>query len=128
MVRNDFTQESIAMNQPPVLTDTISADNSSNPLQAGVNTASEALHSTIDKVTDPTLSSVSRFADAAHQTVDKLASSATQAVDRFSDDARRVKAAPSEALEYSKSWVQEKPLEAVGAALAIGFLIGRLMR
>ena len=116
------------MNQPPVLTNTLPADATGNPMQAGVDTASAALHSTIDKVTDPTLSSVAKFADAAHHTVDKLASSASHVADRFADDARRVKAAPSEALEYSKSWVQDKPLEAVGAALAIGFLIGRLMR
>ena len=116
------------MIQPPVLTNTASDANMGNPLQAGVDTASTALHSTIDKVVDPALSSVAKFADAAHQTVDKLASNASHVADRFANDARRVKAAPSEALEYSKSWVQEKPLEAVGAALAIGFLIGRLMR
>lgn len=116
------------MNQPPVLTNSVSDANTGNPLQAGVDTASTALHSTIDKVVDPALSSVAKFADAAHQTVDKLASNASHVADRFANDARRVKAAPSEALEYSKSWVQEKPLEAVGAALAIGFLIGRLIR
>jgi ElaB/YqjD/DUF883 family membrane-anchored ribosome-binding protein len=36
--------------------------------------------------------------------------------------------APAHALEYSKSWVQERPLEAVAAALAIGFIVGRLTR
>lgn len=116
------------MNQPPVLTDTFSADTSGNPLQAGVDTATAALHSTIDKVTDPTLSSVSRLASAAHQTVDKLASSAGHVAEKFADEARRVKQAPAQAVDYSKSWVQERPLEAVGAALAIGFLLGRLTR
>ena len=112
------------MNQPPVLTDTFS----SNPLQAGVDTATAALHNTIDKVTDPTLSSVSRLATAAHQTVDKLATSAGHVADKFADEARRVKQAPAQAVDYSRSWVQERPLEAVGAALAIGFLLGRLTR
>lgn len=113
------------MNQPPVLTNTVT---DGNPLQDGVDSATAALHSTIDKVADPALSSVTKFADAAHSTVDKLASTANHVADRFAGDARRVKAAPSDALEYSKSWVQQKPVEAVGAALAIGFLIGRLMR
>jgi ElaB/YqjD/DUF883 family membrane-anchored ribosome-binding protein len=48
--------------------------------------------------------------------------------EKFADEARRVKQAPAQAVDYSKSWVQERPLEAVGAALAIGFLIGRLTR
>ena len=116
------------MNQPPVLTDTISADTSGNPLQTGVDTAAASLHSGINKVTDPTLSSVNRLASVAHQTVDKLANSASHVVDKFADEARRVKEAPAQAVDYSKSWVQDRPLEAVGAALAIGFLLGRLMR
>lgn len=116
------------MNQPPVLTDTFSADTSGNSLKTGVDTAAASLHSSIDKVTDPALSSVNRLASVAHQTVDKLASSASHVVDKFSDEARRVKDAPAQAVDYSKSWVQERPLEAVGAALAIGFLLGRLTR
>ena len=116
------------MNQPPVLTDSLSTDTSVNPLKAGVDTATAALHSTIDKVTDPALGSVNRLASAAHQTVDKLASSAGHVAEKFADEARRVKQAPSQAVDYSKSWVQDRPLEAVGAALAIGFLLGRLMR
>jgi ElaB/YqjD/DUF883 family membrane-anchored ribosome-binding protein len=116
------------MNQPPVLTDTFSADTPGNPLKAGVDTASSALHSTIDKAIDPTLNSVNRLASAAHQTVDKLAHSAGNVAEKFADEARRVKQAPAQAVDYSKSWVQERPLEAVGAALAIGFLIGRLTR
>jgi len=116
------------MNQPPILTDSFNADAPGNPLQAGVDTATAALHSTIDKVTDPTLSSVNRLASVAHQTVDKLANSAAHVAEKFADDARRVKQAPAQAMDYSKSWVQDRPLEAVGAALAIGFLIGRLSR
>ena len=116
------------MNQPPVLTEKVPTGAADNALQAGIDSASAAVHETISKVTDPAISSVTKLADAAHQTVDKVASSVNQVADRFATDARRVKAAPSEALEFSKSWVQDKPLEAVSAALAIGFLIGRLMR
>lgn len=116
------------MNQPPVLTNPLTGDTAATSLKSTVDSASSALHGTIDKVTDPALTSVTRLADAAHQTVDKLASSAAHVAERFAGDAQRVKDAPREALEYSKSWVQDKPLEAVGAALVIGFLIGRLSR
>jgi len=99
---------------------------SGSALQRGVDSAGAALHNTIDKVVDPARNTVDRVSTAAHETVDKLANNATHAAERFSDQTRRVTEAPARALGYSKSWVQERPLEAVGAALAIGFILGRL--
>ncbi|MFZ2294257.1 MAG: hypothetical protein WAW46_04395 [Polaromonas sp.] len=99
---------------------------SDSSVRRGVDSAGAALHSTIDKVADPARSTVERVSAAAHETVDKLASGATHAADRFSGQAHWVSEAPGRALECSKSWVQEKPLEAVGLALAIGFVLGRL--
>jgi ElaB/YqjD/DUF883 family membrane-anchored ribosome-binding protein len=95
-------------------------------LTGSVDSANASLHSTIDKAARPLHSTVDRVSTAAHETVDKLASSASHAADRFSDQTRRVTEAPSRAVDYSKSWVQERPLEAVGAALALGFILGRL--
>ena len=95
-------------------------------VQRGVDSAGAALHSGIDKVADPARQAVDRMSTAAHGTIDKLADSATHTADRFSDQTRRVTEAPGRALACSKSWVQDRPLEAVGAALAVGFLLGRL--
>lgn len=116
------------MNQPPVLNtpSTPGPDSADAAVKARVETATAALHQTIDKVSEPAVNSLNRLSAAAHSTVDKLASGASHVADRFADDARRVGEAPSRALDFSKSWVQDKPLEAVGAALLIGFLIGRL--
>jgi ElaB/YqjD/DUF883 family membrane-anchored ribosome-binding protein len=97
-----------------------------NPIQRGVETAGAALHSGIDKVAEPARSAVERASSAAHQGVDKLAGTASGVADRVADQTRRISEAPVQALEVSKSWVQERPLEAVGAALAIGFILGRL--
>lgn len=101
-------------------------DTSGNPIQRGVESAGAALHSTIDKLADPARSTVDRMSSAAHQTVDTLAGNASHVAERFSDQTRRVTQAPAQAMEYSRSWVQERPLEAVAAALAIGFIMGRL--
>jgi ElaB/YqjD/DUF883 family membrane-anchored ribosome-binding protein len=97
-----------------------------NPIQRSVESAGAALHSGIDKVAEPARSAVERASSAAHQGVDKLAGSASHVADRFADQTRLVSEAPGRVLEASKSWVQEKPLEAVGAALALGFILGRL--
>lgn len=93
-----------------------------------VETAGAALHGSIDRVTDPARSSVDRLSSTAHETVDRLASGASHLADQVSDRTRRVTEAPRQALDYSRTWVKDKPFEAVGAALAVGFVAGWLSR
>ncbi|MBI2729126.1 MAG: hypothetical protein HYX42_23050 [Polaromonas sp.] len=97
-------------------------------VQRRVDSAGAALHSGIDKVADPARSAVDRLTTSAHETVDKLASTANNTADRVVSKTRYYTDAPARALETSKSWVQERPLEAVAAALAFGFVLGRLTR
>ena len=107
---------------------TASSGNSANdnPLQRGVESAGAALHTGIDTVAEPARHAVERASSAAHQGVDKLAGGASHVADRFADQTRFVSEAPGRAVGASRSWVQERPLEAVGAALALGFILGRL--
>lgn len=106
--------------------DTGTGTDATGTIQRRVDSAGAALHSGIDKVADPARSAVDRLSSGAHETVDKLASSANSTADRVADQTRRFTEAPARALETSKSWVQERPLEAVAAALAFGFVFGRL--
>ena len=100
--------------------------NGAGAVQRGVESAGDALHSGIDKVVDPARHAIDSMSSTAHETIDKLATSAGHTASRFADQTRRLTEAPAKALEHSKSWVQEKPLEAVGAALAVGYILGRL--
>ncbi|CDS49699.1 hypothetical protein [Polaromonas sp. CG9_12] len=95
-------------------------------LKRGVETAGSALHSSIDKMVDPALDAVGRVTSVAHDAVNRLSSGATHVADRVSENATRVSEASGRAVESSKSWIQDKPLEAVGMALALGFILGRL--
>ena len=95
-------------------------------VKRGVDSAGAALHSSIDKIVDPAINTVDRVTIAAHDTVNRLASGATHVADRVAEQASRVSDASGRAVESSKSWIQDKPLEAVGMALALGFIIGRL--
>jgi ElaB/YqjD/DUF883 family membrane-anchored ribosome-binding protein len=95
-------------------------------VQRRVETAGAALHSTIDKVANPARNAVDGMSSAAHETVDKLASSANHTAERFSEQTRRISEAPVRAVEASRSWIQDRPFEAMGAALAFGFIVGRL--
>lgn len=107
-------------------TDALTSGNPPAALAGTVESAGASLHASIDNAARPLHSTVDRVSTAAHETVDKLANSASQVADRFSDQTRRVTEAPARAVDFSKSWVQERPLEAVGAALAVGFILGRL--
>ena len=91
----------------------------------GADTAA-ALHSTIDKVANPARNAVDGMSSAAHDTVDKIANGASQTVERFSEQTRRISEAPGRAMEVSRSWIQDRPLGALSAAVALGFIVGRL--
>lgn len=93
---------------------------------AGSASASADTHSKLDKLTDPAHETVERLSSAAHHTVDKLAGGAAEMADRFSGQARWMSETPPRVLASSKSWIQEKPLEAVGIALAVGYFVGRM--
>lgn len=60
--------------------------------------------------------SAARWTSMAHDTVDKVA-----------DFASRYTRSPKQAVEASKTLMQDKPVVAVGAALALGLLLGRLI-
>lgn len=92
----------------------------------GIDAAGAALHSGIDKVADPARDAVERLSANAHDTVNRLANTAGDTADRLTSQTRHITEGPARAVAYSRSWVQEQPLEAVAAALALGFLFGRL--
>jgi len=98
----------------------------SGALKRGVDSAGAALHTSIDKMVDPALDAVGLVTSVAHGAVNRLSSGATHVADRVSENATRVSEASGRAVESSKSWIQDKPLEAVGMALVLGFIIGRL--
>lgn len=94
-------------------------DESNTPFGSSTATAGQG-------VTGSAHASVDRVSSAAHQKVDQLAAGAASVADRFSEQTRWVAEAPTKALDYSKTWVQEKPMQAIGTALALGFIVGRL--
>lgn len=97
-----------------------------NAVQRSVSQAGSTLHDTIDKVAEPARNGVDRAATAAHNTIDKLASGASSMAGKVGDQASRFTDAPLQAVDYSKAYIKDHPLQAVGAALLAGFVFGRL--
>lgn len=99
---------------------------SESALMRGVDQAGSTLHHTIDRVAEPARNTVDRAASAAHNTVDKLASGANAVAGKFSDQAHRLSDAPLQAVDHSKAYIKDHPLQAVGFAVLAGFVLGRL--
>lgn len=104
---------------------TLGTESPSGAVQRGVESTGAALHSGIDKLSDPARSALDGVSSAAHETVSKIASTASSTAERLSEQTRWLAEAPGKAVESSRSWVRDRPFEAVGAALAFGFIVGR---
>jgi ElaB/YqjD/DUF883 family membrane-anchored ribosome-binding protein len=100
--------------------------NGAGAVQRGVESAGDTLHHGIDKMADPARHAIDSLSSTAHETVDKLATSAGHTASRFAEQTHRLTEAPGKAVDYSTSMIQSRPLEAVGIALAVGFVLGRL--
>lgn len=107
---------------------TLMPGNSSSGGMGGSAGGGADLSGKSDGAAEPVREAVDRLSSTAHQTVDKLADGAARAVDKLSSQHQWIREAPPRALASSKSWIQGKPLETVGIALAVGYAVGRLLR
>ena len=98
----------------------------SGQLQRGLEQAGENLHASIDRVAKPVHQAVSRASASAHQTVDRMAGGVAGVAQRFDERLERVRTTPNHAMECARDYVAARPLKAVAAALALGWLLGRL--
>lgn len=95
-------------------------------LQRSMRQVGDTLHDTIDKVAEPARSAVNRVSSSAHEGVDKMASTVQAAAGKVDQQARRVREIPHQAADHARDYVRNRPLQAMGAAFAIGWLLGRL--
>lgn len=90
--------------------------------------ASTGAHDAIDKVSGAARPMVDRIASGAHQAVDKIAGAAGQAAETLGVRGEQLKNAQVRAVEQCRGYVRDKPVTALGIAIAAGFLLSRLLR
>jgi ElaB/YqjD/DUF883 family membrane-anchored ribosome-binding protein len=71
---------------------------------------------------------ISRIASSAHQAVDRIAQGADSALHSLRGSSESWKDTGDHSLERVQEYVRERPLMALGMAVAAGFLLSRLMR
>lgn len=82
--------------------------------------ASETTRST-DKTVD-------RLSQSAHQAVDRAANAASSYAERFGEKSDELMQMPQDWLETARDYVRANPMQAMGMALAAGYLLSILMR
>ncbi len=82
----------------------------------------------IDQAADKAMPAVERGREQAHRTIDRIADTAVPSADWAAEKSRQVVNRSSELVDAANSYVREKPLASVVGALAVGYLVGRMMR
>jgi ElaB/YqjD/DUF883 family membrane-anchored ribosome-binding protein len=108
---------------------------SSNNPESALNKASSSAHAAVDSFAEKADQAASkakpvieRVAAKAHQAVDKAVGTAGPAADWLAAKGEDLNAAQKKLVENSSNFVSAHPLKSVGMALALGFLISRILR
>jgi ElaB/YqjD/DUF883 family membrane-anchored ribosome-binding protein len=71
---------------------------------------------------------VDRLSQSAHDAVDKAASVASSYAERFSSKGEELMQMQEDWMDSARGYVREKPLQALGIALAAGYLLHMITR
>ena len=104
-------------------TPTFNSDLTSTPAAAATR-AHDALDTAVDKVTP----AVNRMVDKAHATIDRVAQSAAPAAESVQAAVQKASDTSLRLADACASSVRARPLVAIASAVALGYVLGRVMR
>ena len=96
-------------------------------LKRGVGRASAGAHEKIDQAQQAAHPRVDRAAANAHEMVDRVAGAATQAAETLGVKGEQIKTAQDKIVEGAREYMNEHPVATLGAAVAVGFVLSRLL-
>ena len=100
----------------------------SSTVERRASQAHDAVDAAAARANEKAAPAIDRVARAAHETVDKVARAAGPAADWINESAEQLKQQQQQILDGSRGYIRERPLVAIGIALAVGYLAGRLIR
>ena len=93
-----------------------------------VGTAADRAHDVVDRAAQKAAPAIDRVANAAHRTIDKAAEAATPAAQWVGDQGSKLAHTSTDLAEACSTQIRAQPLVAVGGALLLGYIFGKLMR
>jgi ElaB/YqjD/DUF883 family membrane-anchored ribosome-binding protein len=106
---------------------TVTGTDLRNTLVRGVDQATAGAHEKITSASDAARPAVDRLASSAHEVVDKVAGVATQAAETLGVRGEKIKSAQDKLVESAREYMREHPVATLGAAVAVGFVLSRLL-
>jgi ElaB/YqjD/DUF883 family membrane-anchored ribosome-binding protein len=91
------------------------------------NAANQA-HRAVDRAKDKAAPMLERAATAAHKTIDTVAEKTAPAARWVSDNGRQLATKSTQFADVCSDQVRARPFVSVAAALALGYLIGKLLQ
>ncbi|HEV7823096.1 MAG TPA: hypothetical protein VGO84_18065 [Burkholderiales bacterium] len=106
----------------------LSIDKAAVGAHGAIDRAAKAAVNAADEAARMVKPAIDRTSQVAHQAVEKAAGVAVPTLDWLSVNADRFTAARGKAVASGRQAVIDNPWQAMGAALALGLLVGRLLR
>jgi ElaB/YqjD/DUF883 family membrane-anchored ribosome-binding protein len=103
-------------------------DGTLNKASSSAHAAVNSIAGAADEAARNVKPAIDRVSALAHQAVDKAASAAAPTADWLAQQGESLNATQKKMVEDACSYVSANPLKAIGAALAAGFLISRMIR
>ena len=91
-----------------------------------IDSVAEQARSAVDRVADRATGAVNTVKASIHDTVSTVAEHANAASQWASESVDAAKKAPNDLLDAGADYIRARPYAAVAAALAVGYLIGKL--
>jgi ElaB/YqjD/DUF883 family membrane-anchored ribosome-binding protein len=93
-----------------------------------VESAADQAHRIVDRAREKAAPVVERASTAAHRTIDTVANATTPAAEWITVNRKQLASKSTELADACTNQVRARPFVSVAAALAIGYLIGKLMQ
>jgi ElaB/YqjD/DUF883 family membrane-anchored ribosome-binding protein len=90
--------------------------------------AADQAHRAVDRAREKATPALERAASAAHRTIDNVAKASAPAAQWVSDNGRQLASKSTELADACSNQVRARPFVSVGAALLMGYFVGRLLQ
>ena len=93
-----------------------------------LDSAADQAHRAVDRAKEKAAPMLERAASAAHKTIDTVAEKSAPAARWASESSRQLATRSTEFADVCSDQVRARPFVSVAAALAVGYLVGKLLQ
>ena len=93
-----------------------------------LDNAADQAHRAVDRAKEKAAPMLERAASAAHKTIDTVAVKTAPAARWVSDSSKQLATKSTQFADVCSDQVRARPIASVAAALAVGYLVGKLLQ